>query len=135
MVVPLSLVRIFYVLVNAEEPKRGYKKTPIIKYDELGWRKTHLFPAVQIFVFCHAGIQIRQIQKHPKRQVGTVSRLVLIQRQPRIDHKRQIILDRHVDRVLQSIDLQQGWILISNSTFALSILYKTLVYISRTFSL
>ena len=48
-----------------------------------------------------------------------VGGLVLVQGELGVDHKGQVILDGHVDRVLQCIDTQRPWILILFSAYCI----------------
>ena len=90
---------------------------PVVEDDKLGRRKHYLFPSVQVFVFRQVCVKVCQIQEHPQRKVGAVGGLVLIQGEPGVDHKGQVIFDGHVDGVLQRVDAQRPGILILFSAY------------------
>ena len=50
-----------------------------------------------------------------KGQVRAVGGLVFIQRKPRVDDKRDVVMHGHVDGILQSVDLQKFRIVITGS--------------------
>ena len=70
---------------------------------------------------------MRDVQQEPQGQVGVFGGLVLIEGQPGVDHKGQVILDGHVDRILQSIDLQKLRILIVGSSHCIIQLQQPLL--------
>ncbi len=77
-----------------------------VENDEMGRWKFHSLAPVQVYFFRKIRIYIGHIKQKPQRQVWTVSGLMLVKVHAFVNEKGNIIVHRHVNRILQGIHHQ-----------------------------